>query len=299
MPTFLTPPGVSEVWAVAAQKYWDDYDKVGWRSVTTLCDAPRIQLLRERHDDAFEIELEDYIAMLEGNVTHDILCRAGESIESTLVEERIVFQFCGREISMKPDRVSKIKGTNPAMFRITDYKRCKAWAYIFGGSSSWSKQLNIYRLGLYLTQQMNVTQLVVEARFSDWNRLEAKTKRDYPPQPVLPMPQELWDLDTTKEYLKKRIELYEAVENLPDNELPRCTEHERWCRQPDYAIMKKGAKKAYRCFPTREEAEKMLKRMSKPTEYDLVYRPGESVRCGYCECRPFCNQYLTEINPAF
>jgi len=298
MPIFKTPNGLSPVWALAAKAFYEDYDHVGWRSVTTLCDSPRVHILEERHEDAIQYSIDEYIDMLEGNVLHDILSRVGRTDDAILVEDRVTHMFHGKEISFKPDRVVKLRGTTPSLYKVQDYKRCKTGVWMYGGRSSWTAQLNVYRMLLQMQLKIIVAQLAVEARFSNWNRMEA-VKRNYPPKPVMPFKVELWDIASTEQFLIDRIELYQEVEDLPDTELPFCTEAERWNRPDTFAVKKKGRKKAYRTYTSRSQAERCKSERTNPNEYEIEFRPGESVRCQYCKVKPWCNQYHTVINPPF
>ncbi|KKK98440.1 hypothetical protein LCGC14_2642760 [marine sediment metagenome] len=69
---------------------------------------------------------------------------------------------------------------------------------------------------------------------------------------------------------------------------PECTAEERWARPDSWAVMKAGAKKAYRVFEEPALAEAMANSMA---GYEVVFRPGEQVRCArYCPVMQFCSQ---------
>ena len=84
-----------------------------------------------------------------------------------------------------------------------------------------------------------------------------------------------------------------AVEN--DDDLPFCTDEERWQRPSKFAVGKKKTKRALRVLDSHEEAEDWMVTTGKG-EY-IEERPGQAIRCeNYCDVAPFCNQWK-EMQP--
>ena len=52
---------ISSSIADAVESFNEDYDSVGWQSVTSLIDAPRAKLLRERHSDKITEDVADLL----------------------------------------------------------------------------------------------------------------------------------------------------------------------------------------------------------------------------------------------
>jgi len=91
--------------------------------------------------------------------------------------------------------------------------------------------------------------------FRDWQRSKAKFDADYPQHQVKRVPIRLWSTEETERYLLERTDLFESHADTPDNDLPYCTDAERWARPGKCAVTKKGRKSALRLLDTMTEAE--------------------------------------------
>jgi hypothetical protein len=305
MPTILNRKGLSESWINAWHAYHAEYDQVGWRSATALIESPRIVLLQERHWDEIVIDIADEIFMILGSAVHNVL--AASSGPNVISEQRVTLPFAGKELAFKADRIEPIPGTNPQEYHLKDYKITKVWAWNFGAKAGQIAQANLYRYAYKKTMQLNITKLSLEMLLRDWSDLDALKRHDYPDAEVMPLSLPVWDDDKTEKYLGHRVGLFSQQETVPDNQIVACTEHERWSRPDKYAVQKKGGKRAIRVFDTQAEANKYVEskkkskdRKVREAEYEVDFRAGENVRCErFCRVRRWCNQYHTQLNPAF
>lgn len=288
--------GLSECFVILANKYFSEYDKVGWRSVTNLNDSPRYQLLKERHDKDIVQDISDLMPIIHGQAIHAGLCEASKEEKGVICEQRVVAKLFGREISLKPDRLEPIGKTGK--YKLKDYKSTKVGAWQAGGRASWTYQANLYRLGLLEAAGMEVVEAQFELILLDWHKMKVES-HNYPPAPIMPIQIDILDLEIVKDYLRKRIELFEMAEKCDDSALPLCTDSDRWARPDFFSIMKHGASKAYRNCETRAEAENVLDKLSTRKQYTIVFRAGESVRCKECQVKQWCSQYMEQVNPAF
>ena len=75
---------------------------------------------------------------------------------------------------------------------------------------------------------------------------------------------------------------------MADDDIPICSEEERWASPTLYAVMKQGRKSAVKICSTAEEAQALI-----DTDVEHLYlevRPGVSRRCeDYCPVAQFCN----------
>ena len=291
--------GLSDCWVNAVRADIAAYDRVGWLSATDLVSPVQQVHLRKRHDEEITEDVTDRLWALLGSACHTILELGAD--ENALTEMRFRVPILGRDISMKPDRIEPIPNTNPQEFYLKDFKISTVWTYIFDDKLEWVMKTNFYAYGLNAIG-INVTKAAHEMLFKDWshrNLVEAKRREQrYPEEKVAVMPVEIWPMETTKGMLEKRVLAHEAAFKLADDELPECTEEERWHRGDKFKVWKKGAKQAYRNFDNRPEAEEFRKTVAKPSEYDIRFFPGKSQRCeDYCPAKPFCHQYRNKIQP--
>lgn len=129
------------------------------------------------------------------------------------------------------------------------------------------------------------------ALIRDWSRREAQNKADYPQAPVQVIELPLWPLEKTEAYIRERIELHREakVKNDWEEELPPCSEDERWLRGTTYAVKKEGRKTAVRVFDDEEQA----KALAEEVKGFVEIRKGEAVRCtgNFCGVNKWCKQF--------
>ena len=128
--------------------------------------------------------------------------------------------------------------------KITDYKTCSTWKIIFGDYNDWRQQLLIYS---WMMRQIGfpVECAEVVAMMKDHSKMKAKRDVEYPLMPVQVITFDFFDSDfeEIEGWLKERFALIEKMEELPDDELPLCTEGERFNSGTKYAVMQKRRKR--------------------------------------------------------
>lgn len=328
--------GLSNAVAKAIIAFSSDYDKVGWKSVTTLIDSPRAQLLRERHDDEIVEDVSELIWSFFGNMGHLIAERhAGQDV---IAEQRFVHTILGKEISLKPDRLEKDIGAVPITWTLRDFKVTSVWilkkAFKKEVKQEWERQMNMYACLLEILG-FPISGIKLEIIGRDWRMSESRQSYDYPKTQACVLDVPIWTKEKQMAYMVERINLFKRCEGLPDNELPKCTADERWADPDRFAVVKKKSAKSkasgYKSAvqggasfksnseamafiqkirtpkiasknPKPETVEKATKEAEKKAdELEVEFRRGESKRCerGYCKAAPWCNQFREEIKPAF
>jgi hypothetical protein len=290
----------------------EDYDKVGWQSVTTLIDSPRAQLLQQRHADEITEDVSDLIWLFFGNMGHLIAERNASA--GAMSEQRFIEEVCGKQVSFKPDLLTK-DPERPGYWRLHDFKITSVYVLkdaVNNGrvKHEWECQLNVYAYLLQLVG-IKVSSICLEIIGRDWRQSEAMREHDYPSSQFHAQKVPMWDMQETKEYIEERVKLFEKCEKMKDSDLPHCSESERWADPDRWAVVKvngkvgvQGYKKALpkaSGFRTRADALAFLSNRKDHKELEIEYRKGESRRCerGYCKAAPFCSQYQEEINPPF
>jgi hypothetical protein len=133
----------------------------------------------------------------------------------------------------------------------------------------------------------------------DWSRREAEVKPNYPQSQIQVIDIPMWTFDRVEHYIKERIEMHRDSKVSADwnEELPLCTEEDRWVRETKYALKKEGRKTAIRVLDTEEEAKAMLKELPEKDKGFIEIRKGEAVRCtgNYCGVSQWCSQYQSSL----
>ena len=250
-------------------------------SVTQLIAPPRKVELERRHADEIVEDAAERIWLLFGKIAHGIL----EKAQSTGVREtRLYSDIGGLRISGAFDHLSLEDGV------LSDYKVTSVWSVKNAGEKSeWEEQLNAYA---YLAAEAGYTvnSLRIVALCRDWRMSDAEKYKDegYPEFQVAVLPQRLWNLGKTYDWLLERVTLHREARQLP-LELPHCTPEERWEKPGGWALMKPGATRATRVLANEADARKLA---AATKDMQVVFRPGVSVRCeSYCAAAPFCSQF--------
>jgi len=257
-------------------------------SASMLHNPVRQVLLVRRHDQEIEEDVSDRIWALLGTAVHYILEKAEGAYE--LVETYLEQEFLPN-VTVSGTVDHYIDGT------ISDYKVTSAWSVLFGSRiPDWESQLNVYAF-LFRQESIEVNQLQVVAILRDWSRKKAYEDMAYPQGMITVVPIRLWTYDEQYEYIMDRVEGFESYKDVPDDELPFCTDEERWKDPAKFAVMKNGRKSALRVLDSEGAARQYLdeKCDGDPKCY-IEKRPSVARRCAdYCAAAPFCNQYQGEL----
>ena len=271
-------------------------------SVTSLIDSPKIVQLRKRHWNEMEEDISDRIWLLLGSAVHAIL----ERVESKdrFIEERFYVDTDTWELvdkkHLKSDKfyiAGKPDIYDSSVLAIQDYKVTSVWSIIYG-KSEWEYQLNCYAW-FYRKLGITVEKLQIIAILRDWNRREVMNSSEYPKIPIAVVEVPLWSFDKQDKYIKDRYKKHQLFINEVDDEIPECSEKERWHKPGAFAVYKNDNKKALRVFETNKEAKDYHHAMQLGAQigghsdtYSIVERASSDTRCQfYCSCNIFCNYY--------
>lgn len=268
----------------------DGYSKGAARiSVTTLIGSPKISILRNRHDDEIVTDVADGLWALVGRAIHHV-AEAGAD-EQHLSEERLFAEVNGWILSGGIDLQVLDDGVS-----ILDYKFTSAWAVMNAADKGdWETQLNCYAWLVRKSKDMDVKKLQICALVRDWRRNDVGRVANYPEAPAKVIDIPLWSFEKQTAYIEERIRLHQEAASSAEfgDDLPMCTDEERWVRGDKWAVMKVNNKKATKVFDTKNEADEWLKNQNAPHVFYVDHRPGEPLRCtgNYCRVSSFCKQY--------
>ena len=287
--------GLPEAFVRAVKAFEDEYDSEGaYLTASSISDPPRQRMLKNKHRDELTEDATERVWAVAGQAMHKVLEMSARPED--IVERRFGYNFAYTD---PPSLVSaKIDLYEPDTCRLTDWKSTSAWTLVYKDRlADWTAQLNVGARLMKLVGEYEVREVQVVAYLRDWSAYDAAKSADYPQQPVVVVPLELWPIEVTERFICDRLQLNKSADR--GSFLPQCTPEERWQKADVYAVMKPGRKSSLKNCDTVNEANSVAS--TTPGAY-VVKRPGSSVRCQkYCVVgrdTGFCGQWESERNGA-
>jgi len=261
------------------------HNKAGQYSATTLLKGAREILLTKRHWEELEVDVADNIWALFGTAVHAVL---EEQETSEFKEEYLQAVVSSSVVTGRAD--SYCLDTKV----ITDYKTASTWKIKFADFDDWRRQGLIYAW-LFTKSGLAVKRVRFVALLKDHSKTQAKRDAGYPQSPVYVYEFDITpeDIAETETFVLQKVEQLESCDNVADDDLPDCTQAERWATEDTFAVKKEGRKTAIRVYETMEEANDKLAELGKG--HYIEERKGTSKKCAdYCYASAFCNQWQKE-----
>jgi hypothetical protein len=256
-------------------------------SVTEIMAPPKIKRLRERFDGQIKQDVSDMLWNLLGSALHVVMERG--DTDGWVMEERIFCEVDGVTISGAID----LQQETPEGIVLIDYKFTSAWA-VMQRKEEWHQQLNMYKWLVETVKRKKVIGLKICALVRDFSRHE--TKEGYPKAPIEIVDIPMWDIVKTEAYVRERLNLHRDAKVAADfgDDLPPCSDEDRWQSETTYAVKRDGRKTAIRVFKSIDEATALAEKEKGYVETRL----GEPRRCtgNYCGVAEWCEQYQGELN---
>jgi hypothetical protein len=263
----------------------DTYSK-GESDITTtgLAQPPKIAELWRRHASEITMDCSEKVWTMLGTANHYVLEQiAKRNPERYVAESRFYLDVDGVKLGGQIDLYDRETET------LWDYKVSSVYKAMSDDKLEWTKQANVNKL-LCEHNGIHPKKLAVLLVMKDWKRKDSEFKADYPKCAIQEIPLPIWREEETLAYIKSRINLHNLAKVINnEDEIPVCTEEERWSKPTTWAVLKeKGAKRAVNGGLYGSEAEALLhaKRIGGAVEK----REGEETRClSYCQVRNWCN----------
>ena len=282
--------GVPETLVALASRDYYSKGKSDY-SVTEIISPPRIQRLRSKYYSEMETDVTDMMWSLFGSAIHVVAERS--QIDGYINEERMYLPVDGVVLSGAVD-LQVIDGD---YIDIVYYKFTSLYA-IRGEKAEWVAQLNIYGYMASKLKGKKIRKLQICSFLRDWKAVEKLTKADYPPSNIHMLDMPVWSEEKTLEFIRSRLDAHRNSKVALDweEELPLCSDEERWIRETKYACHKQGKVRATKVFDNEAEANAFAE---KEGLYVHV-RKGEAVRCSrnYCGVSKWCSQFKKETQNA-
>lgn len=231
----------------------------------------------------------------------DEATKSGKDPIPLYLEQRIFREFNGKILGGKYDGV--------ADGIVNDTKSTSAYSWVYGGrDADYQLQGSIYRwidqkahedihdpANSSIRPRINGDYIQVNFVFTDWQKTLAKSNKGYPQSRVRHKDIQLLTLEDTEAWIKNKLALIEKNQNVPESQLPECTDEELWMSDPVYKYyldplkaQKPGAR-ATKNFTDLIEAQKY--RVNEKGGKGVVKTiPGEPKRCAYCPVYDQCTQ---------
>jgi hypothetical protein len=253
-------------------------------SVTELLNSPQIVQLKAKYSEQIEVDVTDMIWAVFGTAVHHVLEQGKDP--NHIVEQRLHSEIDGWHISGAID----LQIVHEDGIEVNDYKTVGAWA-VMNEKPDWEQQQNVYGWLVRREKKKNVKGVKIIALIRDWNRREAERREDYPKAPIQVIELRLWSHQEAEEFVRSRIAAHNTgkVAIAFDEELPLCTDEDRWVRETKFAVMKQGRKRAVKLFDNEADA----KQFAEQEKGYVETRNGEAIRCAgdYCGVSQWCSQY--------
>lgn len=264
-------------------------------SISGLLDSPRIQVLRSRHFPGITEDITDGFKAWIGSVMHKHLSEKDAKRDGLLSSGHMFVTIQGKKIKGESDLY------NENDHSVTDYKFTSVYALIYESrDDKFEEQLNGYAM-LFRDLGLEVKSLKIVYFLTDWSKRKASREENYPKSPIVVKEFRLWTQEECEQFYSEKIYIHSTSQDLDDDQLPECTDEEKWQSETSYAVMKEGNKKATKNFSTESEANSFIEEKVKEgltdkkkakDKYYVQVRPGEAIRCNmYCPVKEFCNVY--------
>lgn len=261
-------------------------------SVTSVLKGTREAILQRRHSEEIETDVSEMVWAIFGSAVHKILEQSEETADQLKENWLSVEVQNGYELSGIFDLYDDATGT------VTDYKTATVWKFIYKEFDDWRTQCLAY---VWLLRKIgfNARRGEIVGMLKDHSKTKAKTDHTYPQHPVQRI---VWnftdkDLEEFERWLKAKFSEIEQAEKLSDDDLPLCSDVERWHKPDKYAVMKEGRKTAVKLYDSEEEANARVEAEGKG--FYVEHRKGEDSKClNYCSACEFCSHYKELMNNA-
>lgn len=316
--------GLPDPFVQAVSKEYQYKDKR--YSVTTLLSSEREIMLRRRHNDEIEEDVSNMIWAIFGTAVHSVLensnkadnllteqyltlpitlndgdiytlsglCDLYDTLQGEVIDYKVTSTFKALKGDYEDYRMQGlIYAYMISKIKFYKYKSCKD---VVDGIDRYRyvTDLDKVREDIYLKYE-EVNLKPKKATFymilRDWQKSKAKFDKSYPQSQVQKVTFRFTkkDFEWVEQWIKDKFEAIKVAEQLSDEELPLCSDEDRW-RNPDvYAVMKKGRKSALRLLNTEQEANDYKAKYG--GDY-IEVRKSEDRKCKeYCSCCEYCSYY--------
>lgn len=173
-----------------------------------------------------------------------------------------------------------------------DYKSTSVYSYLLGDKDEdYRNQGSLYR---WIHRDKIFSNYInIQFVFTDWQAAMARQNPDYPSSRLKEHKVKLMSLDETEAWIDQKITALEKHADLPEAEIPFCTDKELWRSSPVWKYFSNPEKaedpnaRSQKNFDNAAAANAHLADKMKGA---VIKVPGTVKACPYCPAFPVCSQ---------
>jgi hypothetical protein len=133
-------------------------------------------------------------------------------------------------------------------------------------------------------------EMAIQFIFTDWSAARAKAEESYPKQRIQQRILPLKSIAETEAYIVSKLALVEKYMDLPEENIPLCSDEDLWRSAPVFKYYKNPDKmvRSTKNFDTKQEA--YIRLAEEGGKGIVVERPGQVTACKYCPAFSVCSQ---------
>jgi hypothetical protein len=314
MPTYgntaAVPLSIAVFLATDNYDYNDNPDTI---SVTTLLKPLRQIILASRVDnnDA-TVDLAQMVPNRMGNAIHDAIERAWVdnyqvAMKSLGYPDRVISQI---KINPKPEELTEDclpiyleQRTYRKMGRYTisgkfdfvgdgrpeDFKSTSAYTWIYQNNDEkyvWQGSLYRWLNPTIITRD----EMAIQFIFTDWSRSKAMMDPKYPQDRIQQKIFKLKSIAETEAFISNKLSLIETYWDMPEEDIPHCTDAELWRSEPVFKYYK-NPEKTTRSTKNFDSLHDARLRLIEDGSVGMIKEvPGQVNACKYCSSFSICSQ---------
>ena len=174
---------------------------------------------------------------------------------------------------------------------INDTKTTSVYTFLKGSSNDkFAKQGSIYR---WLDPKIVTSDIMrIQHFFTDWKRADSKINPDYPKHKIAEKKLQLLGLSEIERFIETKLREIIRNQDLPEEDLVRCTNEELWISDPVWKYYSDPAKAAAggRATKNFDSAAAAYSYRSSKSKGVVVPIAGQVKACGYCPAFEICTQ---------
>lgn len=198
------------------------------------------------------------------------------------IEQRAIRNYKGYNIGGKFDMVAD--GV------VNDNKSTSAFTWLHGTrDDEHALQGSLYR---WLNpDKITEDYIRINYIFTDWQKMAAKTNPAYPQCRVMHKDIPLLSIEKTEAWIDWKLNQINKYSNVPESQVPECTDDELWRSDPKYKYYSNPLKTDGRSTKNFDSITEAKMFMAEKGGVGIVKTiPGEPKRCGYCDAFDVCTQ---------
>lgn len=173
--------------------------------------------------------------------------------------------------------------------RVEDFKSTSTYTAVNStNDDKYILQGSIYR---WLSPEIITrNEMAIQFIFTDWSAARAKSETNYPSQRIQQRILPLMSLADTERYVTNKLAMIEQYGDLPEENIPFCSDDDLWRSAPVFKYYKNPDKmvRSTKNFDTKQEA--YIRLAEEGGKGIVVERPGQVTACKYCPAFSACSQ---------